>query len=164
MNPCPCGYLGEVSGRCHCTPDQISRYLKGLSKPLMECIDMRLIVAGVPRKLVMGQNKELAEPSTAVCRRVIAARQRVGTQPAVEFTAGRLGTSPVCTLNESANNSVLPCRGLTSRRGAIILFCVSLARSLSCPAWQGSNPTMSRSRGLPTHGLAGWAVFILTSV
>ena len=26
MNPCPCGYLGHFSGRCRCTPDQISRY------------------------------------------------------------------------------------------------------------------------------------------
>ena len=26
MNPCPCGWLGHASGRCHCTPDRIARY------------------------------------------------------------------------------------------------------------------------------------------
>ena len=26
MNPCPCGYHGDVSGRCRCTPDQVVRY------------------------------------------------------------------------------------------------------------------------------------------
>jgi magnesium chelatase family protein len=26
MNPCPCGYLGHYSGRCHCTPEQVARY------------------------------------------------------------------------------------------------------------------------------------------
>ncbi|MGH8403801.1 MAG: YifB family Mg chelatase-like AAA ATPase, partial [Gammaproteobacteria bacterium] len=26
MNPCPCGYLGDASGRCHCTLEQVQRY------------------------------------------------------------------------------------------------------------------------------------------
>ena len=26
MNPCPCGWHGDRSGRCRCTPDQVSRY------------------------------------------------------------------------------------------------------------------------------------------
>src|SRR4029079_1036756 len=26
MNPCPCGWLGDPCGRCHCTPDQVRRY------------------------------------------------------------------------------------------------------------------------------------------
>lgn len=26
MNPCPCGYYGDKSGRCHCRPEQIKRY------------------------------------------------------------------------------------------------------------------------------------------
>lgn len=26
MNPCPCGYLGDSSGRCHCTSEQVMRY------------------------------------------------------------------------------------------------------------------------------------------
>lgn len=36
MNPCPCGYLGDPSGRCHCSPDQISRYRARVSGPLLD--------------------------------------------------------------------------------------------------------------------------------
>ncbi|TMH68189.1 MAG: ATP-binding protein, partial [Betaproteobacteria bacterium] len=36
MNPCPCGYLGHFSGRCRCTPDQVTRYRHKLSGPLLD--------------------------------------------------------------------------------------------------------------------------------
>ena len=45
MNPCPCGYMGEPSGRCRCTPEQIQRYRNKLSGPLMDRIDLHLTVA-----------------------------------------------------------------------------------------------------------------------
>ncbi|CRM90419.1 Competence protein ComM [Pseudomonas sp. 22 E 5] len=45
MNPCPCGYLGEPSGRCRCTPEQIQRYRNKLSGPLLDRIDLHLTVA-----------------------------------------------------------------------------------------------------------------------
>jgi magnesium chelatase family protein len=45
MNPCPCGYLGDPSGRCRCTPDQIQRYRSKLSGPLLDRIDLQLTVA-----------------------------------------------------------------------------------------------------------------------
>ncbi|MGH8727886.1 MAG: YifB family Mg chelatase-like AAA ATPase, partial [Burkholderiales bacterium] len=35
MNPCPCGFLGHVSGRCRCTPDRVARYRGKLSGPLL---------------------------------------------------------------------------------------------------------------------------------
>ncbi|MTD17541.1 ATP-binding protein [Pseudomonas sp. CCM 7891] len=45
MNPCPCGYLGEPSGRCRCTPEQIQRYRNKLSGPLLDRIDLHVTVA-----------------------------------------------------------------------------------------------------------------------
>ncbi|AKA21642.1 YifB family Mg chelatase-like AAA ATPase [Pseudomonas chlororaphis] len=45
MNPCPCGYLGEPSGRCRCTPEQVQRYRNKLSGPLLDRIDLHLTVA-----------------------------------------------------------------------------------------------------------------------
>ncbi|KAF1008385.1 MAG: Competence protein ComM [Pseudomonas fluorescens] len=45
MNPCPCGYLGDPTGRCRCTPEQIQRYRNKLSGPLLDRIDLHLTVA-----------------------------------------------------------------------------------------------------------------------
>jgi len=48
MNPCPCGWLGHASGRCHCTPDRIARYRSRVSGPLLDRIDLAI---GVPAVL-----------------------------------------------------------------------------------------------------------------
>ena len=40
MNPCPCGYLGDASGRCRCTEEQVQRYQNKISGPLLDRIDM----------------------------------------------------------------------------------------------------------------------------
>jgi magnesium chelatase family protein len=45
MNPCPCGYLGDSTGRCRCSPEQIQRYRNKLSGPLLDRIDLHLTVA-----------------------------------------------------------------------------------------------------------------------
>src|SRR5690625_7866982 len=47
MNPCPCGYLGDTSGRCNCTPERIERYRGRISVPLLDRIDMHLQVTPV---------------------------------------------------------------------------------------------------------------------
>jgi len=44
MNPCPCGWLGHDSGRCHCTPDRIARYRGRVSGPLLDRIDLGIEV------------------------------------------------------------------------------------------------------------------------
>lgn len=42
MNPCPCGYYGDKSGRCSCRPEQIKRYQEKLSGPLLDRIDLHI--------------------------------------------------------------------------------------------------------------------------
>lgn len=42
MNPCPCGYQGDPSGRCRCSADQVERYRSKLSGPLLDRIDLHL--------------------------------------------------------------------------------------------------------------------------
>lgn len=71
-NPCPCGYYGE-GDRCTCTPAKRIAYISKLSGPLMDRIDVQLVVSRVDaRKLV---NRKPAEPSSAVAARVLKARQ-----------------------------------------------------------------------------------------
>lgn len=76
MNPCPCGYLGDSSGRCHCTADQVDRYRRRISGPLLDRIDMHLNVARVPRAALTAADNPDGEPSGQVQQRVIAARQQ----------------------------------------------------------------------------------------
>lgn len=47
MNPCPCGYLGDERGTCHCTPDAIERYRRRISGPLLDRLDLQIDVPRV---------------------------------------------------------------------------------------------------------------------
>ncbi len=48
MNPCPCGWAGDPSARCHCSPDQVRRYRSRISGPLLERIDLHVEVPRLP--------------------------------------------------------------------------------------------------------------------
>ena len=74
MNPCPCGYLGDASGRCHCTSEQVSRYRAKISGPLLDRIDMHLEVPRVPHDVLRKGSPEGEETSATIRARVIAAR------------------------------------------------------------------------------------------
>ena len=54
MNPCPCGYLGDPSGRCRCAPPEIARYRARISGPLLDRIDLRVEVPTVPSEELLG--------------------------------------------------------------------------------------------------------------
>ncbi|HEX5393023.1 MAG TPA: YifB family Mg chelatase-like AAA ATPase [Rhodocyclaceae bacterium] len=74
MNPCPCGYLGHPSGKCRCTPDQVSRYRARLSGPLLDRIDLMIEVPAVSDTELRSTAR--GESSAAVQARVCAARER----------------------------------------------------------------------------------------
>jgi magnesium chelatase family protein len=57
MNPCPCGFLGHSSGRCHCTPEQVARYRGRISGPLLDRIDLHIEVPAL-------SEAELTRPGT----------------------------------------------------------------------------------------------------
>ena len=74
MNPCPCGYLGHFSGKCHCTPDQVARYRHRLSGPFLDRIDVQIEVPALREdELVEGGR---GESSLQVRERVARARMR----------------------------------------------------------------------------------------
>ncbi|MDD1649120.1 MAG: YifB family Mg chelatase-like AAA ATPase [Methylococcaceae bacterium] len=76
MNPCPCGYLGDASGRCRCTPDQVLRYRGRISGPLVDRIDMHVDVPRVPQEMLRLGTPGGEESSATIRARVVAARQR----------------------------------------------------------------------------------------
>jgi len=75
MNPCPCGYAGDPSGRCACTPEAIRRYRARISGPLLDRIDLQVEVPRVPLS-ELGDAAPLGESSAVVRERVVAARAR----------------------------------------------------------------------------------------
>jgi len=66
MNPCPCGYLGEPTGRCRCSTEQIQRYRNKLSGPLLDRIDLHLTVAREATALNPGTQTGDSTASAAV--------------------------------------------------------------------------------------------------
>ncbi len=74
MNPCPCGYLGDASGRCHCTSEQVTKYRAKISGPLLDRIDMHLEVPRVSHEVLRKGSPEGEETSQQIRSRVIAAR------------------------------------------------------------------------------------------
>lgn len=48
MNPCPCGWAGDSSGRCRCSTEQIRRYRARISGPLLDRIDLHVAVPRLP--------------------------------------------------------------------------------------------------------------------
>ena len=74
MNPCPCGYYGDKSGRCQCRPEQIKRYQEKLSGPLLDRIDLHITVPALPASDL--QSAQRGESSAVVRDRVIQAYQR----------------------------------------------------------------------------------------
>ena len=72
-NPCICGYFGEPTRACRCSPQQIARYRSRLSGPLLDRIDLGVRVPAVPFKTL--SETAPGEASAAVRRRVAAARE-----------------------------------------------------------------------------------------
>ena len=73
MNPCPCGYFGDNSGRCRCTPQQVARYRDKISGPLLDRIDMHLQVQAIP--ITELQHQAPGESSAQVRARVMACQE-----------------------------------------------------------------------------------------
>lgn len=73
QNPCPCGYLGDPVKECTCSANQIQKYSKRVSGPLLDRIDLHVEVPRINFDKMTGGQK--GESSQKVRERVIAARQ-----------------------------------------------------------------------------------------
>jgi magnesium chelatase family protein len=93
MNPCPCGYYGDVFRQCTCTPGTVQKYQKCISGPVLARIDLHI---QVPRL----REEELLQPRTGeasaairvrVCRaREVQARRFASAPPAQPSSSVRL--------------------------------------------------------------------------
>ena len=74
MNPCPCGYFGDPTHHCVCTPGQIQKYMNRISGPLLDRMDLHIEVPVVPLNQL--SQMQPGESSAVIRNRVIAARKR----------------------------------------------------------------------------------------
>jgi magnesium chelatase family protein len=103
MNPCPCGYLGDGSGRCHCSPDRIRQYRSRVSGPLLDRIDMHVEVPTVPREQLLSRERHQGEGSTVVQQRVEMARARaLARSGCANHALSNKQVEKVCALDERA--------------------------------------------------------------
>ena len=73
MNPCPCGYFGDPTHHCVCTPGQIQKYMNRISGPLLDRMDLHIEVPVVPFNQL--SQMQPGESSAVIRNRVIAARK-----------------------------------------------------------------------------------------
>jgi magnesium chelatase family protein len=73
MNPCPCGFYGDPTRECRCTPAVIQRYLGKISGPLIDRIDIQVEVPAVPYKELRAG--EITETSASMRMRVERTRE-----------------------------------------------------------------------------------------
>ena len=73
MNPCPCGYFGDLKRECRCSPVQVQRYRQRISGPLLDRIDLHIEVPAVEYRDVASERAE--ENSSAIRERVSQARK-----------------------------------------------------------------------------------------
>lgn len=108
MNPCPCGFLGDVEKQCTCTETQIQRYKARLSGPLLDRIDLIIDIPRLTADELLNIN-DTSEPSAEIRKRVIKARkiQSERYKDLDIFTNSELTSNLIekyCVLDEASQN------------------------------------------------------------
>lgn len=104
MNPCPCGFYGDPTRECRCTPAIIQRYLGKISGPLMDRIDIQVEVPAVAYKEL--RSGEHSESSAEMRARAAGARER---QQKRGFSNARMPSNSIrreCALDDTAERTL----------------------------------------------------------
>ncbi len=76
-NPCPCGYLGDPNHKCTCSPSQIHRYQSRLSGPILDRIDLHVLVKPVPHDSLSAKIDPARRPVSSATMRANIIRARL---------------------------------------------------------------------------------------
>ena len=150
MNPCPCGQTGNPNATCICSPERINRYLAKLSAPLLDRIDMYLVVQALTKEELLTPNKTPGDESRRIKKRVESVRnlqlERQGTlnahlNPKACETSCALGYEEQAFLAQVLNHLKLSGRGfhrllkiartIADMQGEEKVNCSSLKQALS---------------------------------
>ena len=99
MNPCPCGQWGNPNSSCLCSPERISRYLGKLSAPLLDRMDMHIMVQALTEDELVTPNQIPGGESARIRDTVIAVRDRqFNRQGCTNAALSAKGCETVCLL------------------------------------------------------------------
>ncbi|MGB8467787.1 MAG: YifB family Mg chelatase-like AAA ATPase [Candidatus Babeliales bacterium] len=109
LNPCPCGFLGDAKKACICAPGSIERYLKKLSGPLLDRIDLQITIQSVEYDTL--KNKA-SEPSSSaqlhaqVIRALVRQQQRFNSSSIYNGIMSSDQVEQFCVLTDAAEQLV----------------------------------------------------------
>lgn len=99
LNPCPCGFFGDKNKECSCNTLQIDRYLKKLSGPLLDRIDLQIHVPAVDYDTL--KDKETVSRSSTMMRSEI--------EYALQSQAERFGNAEICNAHMDSQQVDMYC-------------------------------------------------------
>ena len=131
MNPCPCGYLGDAGRECVCTAEQVQRYRRRVSGPLLDRIDLHVHLPRPPAELLAGPAPP-AESSTAVRARTIhAAACRVARGGLSNAALGSAELDRYCLLEPPAADMLVAAARRMALSGRALVRLRRVARTIA---------------------------------
>jgi magnesium chelatase family protein len=104
MHACPCGFFGDPSRECRCTPAIIQRYLGRISGPLLDRIDIHIEVPAVPFKDLRSERSD--ETSEFMRARISAAREIQARRGSINAMLQPRALRKLCTLDAAGERTL----------------------------------------------------------
>lgn len=104
MNPCGCGFLGDIQKTCQCTPYQIKQFYKRISGPILDRIDLVCEVPRLPSNKFM--TNQTVESSEKIKERVTKVRSIQTERRILNNQISMKKIKAVCNLNNKAQNFI----------------------------------------------------------
>lgn len=149
-NPCPCGWYGDPSQSCRCGEAQRRRHWGRLSGPLLDRIDLQVVMRRPEARDLGGAYREApqqgapgGEASGVVAQRVAAARRRMGERNPQGAANGQLdGPSLAAVVDPAPEALALWERAINQRR-------LSARGRSGCCGWPARSPIWPARSGWP---------------
>ncbi|MBI1852242.1 MAG: YifB family Mg chelatase-like AAA ATPase [Planctomycetes bacterium] len=137
MNPCPCGFFGDGTDRCSCTPKRIAEYRGRLSGPLLDRIDLTVEIPrvrheamiGGPRTSAGGASEAMAEEIRAA--REIQSRRYEGESFRVNARSSGAALRRACSLDRRGEEALAAAASRLALSGRAIERTLRVARTIA---------------------------------
>jgi magnesium chelatase family protein len=101
MNPCPCGYLGDLRGNCGCSAERVANYRGKISGPLLDRIDLHVEVGRPAHECLRGGASQSASSATVQARVCAAHRRQITRAGRCNARLDGKAIERTCTLDKA---------------------------------------------------------------